>query len=78
MLRPIAEKGYSRYDSVTGNRMPYLEPTDGFPELVVASDSAEPATTTRDISQYLLERQRVHLGLRRQRLSQPDIARRSI
>jgi hypothetical protein len=50
LLKPMVDRGYSRYDSVTDNRMPYLEPTDGFPELVVASDSAEPAPVIRDIA----------------------------
>ncbi|WP_313675958.1 PE-PPE domain-containing protein [Mycolicibacterium sp.] len=53
VLTPIVKRGYSRYDSITGNRMPYLEPTDGFPALVFPSDSPEPATATRDITETL-------------------------
>lgn len=34
VLKPMVDRGYSRYDPVTGNRMPYLQPTDGFPRLV--------------------------------------------
>lgn len=49
VLTPMVQRGYSRYDSVTGNRMPYLEPTDGFPELIVPPDR-KPATTPADIT----------------------------
>lgn len=37
VLKPIVDRGYSRYDAQTGNRMPYLEPTDRFPKLVRSS-----------------------------------------
>ncbi|WP_313673816.1 PE-PPE domain-containing protein [Mycolicibacterium sp.] len=50
VLKPIVDRGYSRNDAENGNRMPYLESTDGLPELVVPSDSLQPAPTTRDIN----------------------------
>ena len=34
VLKPIADRGYSRNDVEIGNRMPYLQPTDGLPRLV--------------------------------------------
>ncbi len=43
-LKPIVDRGYSRYDTVTGNHMPYLQPTDGLPTL--AKPSVPPATRT--------------------------------
>ena len=37
VLKPMVDRGYSRYDAVTGNHAPYLQPTDGLPKLVRAS-----------------------------------------
>jgi hypothetical protein len=37
VLKPIVDRGYSRYDTVTGNHTPYLQPTDGLPKLVMPS-----------------------------------------
>ena len=34
VLKPIVDRGYSRNDVENGNRMPYLQPTDGLPRLV--------------------------------------------
>lgn len=34
VLKPIVDRAYSRYDAVTGNPAPYLQPTNGFPKLV--------------------------------------------
>ncbi len=34
VLKPIVDRGYSRYDADNGNQMPYLQPTDGLPRLV--------------------------------------------
>ena len=34
ILKPIVDRGYSRYDAQNGNQMPYLQPTDGLPRLV--------------------------------------------
>lgn len=34
VLKPMVDRGYSRYDAVTGNQMPYLMPTDGLPKIV--------------------------------------------
>ncbi len=34
VLKPMVDRAYSRYDAVTGNRAPYLKPTDGLPTLV--------------------------------------------
>ena len=34
VLKPLVDRGYSRYDDVTGNNTPYLQPTDGPPKLV--------------------------------------------
>lgn len=33
-LKPLVDRGYSRYDTLTGNRAPHLRPTDGLPVLV--------------------------------------------
>lgn len=46
VLKPLVDRGYSRYDDVTGNRMPYLEPTDRLPKLVGPGTTATPSTTT--------------------------------
>lgn len=35
ILKPLVDRGYSRYDAVTGNHMPYLRPTAGLPELAL-------------------------------------------
>lgn len=34
VLKPIVDRGYSRYDDVTGNTAPYLKPGTGLPSLV--------------------------------------------
>lgn len=34
VLKPMVDRGYSRYDAVTGNDAPHLQPTEGFPKLV--------------------------------------------
>lgn len=38
VLKPLVDRGYSRYDAVTGNRAPYLQPTDGLPRLRVRTE----------------------------------------
>ena len=40
VLKPIVDRGYSRYDTTTGNHSPYLQPTDGLPKLVMPSAPA--------------------------------------
>ena len=50
VLKPIVDRGYSRNDEKNGNRMPYLKPTDGWPQLVkgprvTESFKATPETT---------------------------------
>ena len=40
VLKPMVDRGYSRYDAVTGNHAPYLQPTDGLPKLVRPSAPA--------------------------------------
>lgn len=40
VLKPIVDRGYSRYDTVTGNQAPYLQPTDGLPKLVATKTPA--------------------------------------
>lgn len=34
VLKPIVDRAYSRYNDATGNRTPYLQPTNGLPRLV--------------------------------------------
>lgn len=45
VLKPMVDRGYSRYDDVTGNRMPYLEPTQRLPKLVRPGAPATASTT---------------------------------
>lgn len=47
VLKPWVDRGYSRYDAVTGNRAPYLQPADGPPKLVRASASTAPSAAVR-------------------------------
>ena len=46
VLKPIVDRGYSRYDTVTGNHTPYLQPTDGLPKLVMPSGTGAARTTS--------------------------------
>jgi len=46
VLKPIVDRGYSRYDTVTGNHTPYLQPTGGLPKLVMPSAPATARTTS--------------------------------
>ena len=62
VLKPIVDRAYSRNDAITGNRLPYLQPTDGLPRLVMPAPVAptkpvvtqavpkllQPLTATRD------------------------------
>lgn len=43
VLKPIVDRGYSRYDALTGNHLPYLQPTGGLPKLVMPGDPAGPS-----------------------------------
>lgn len=50
VLKPLVDRGYSRYDTETHNRTPYLQPTDGLPELVRPSTRVRhqrPASVSR-------------------------------
>jgi len=47
VLKPMVDRGYSRYDAVTGNHMPYLQPTDGLPTLVMPSVPSAADETTK-------------------------------
>ena len=40
VLKPIVDRAYSRNDAITGNRLPYLQPTDGLPRLVMPAPVA--------------------------------------
>jgi PE-PPE domain len=44
ILKPIVDRGYSRNDAQNGNKMPYLQPTDGLPRLV------KPAKATHSLN----------------------------
>ena len=48
VLKPIVDRGYSRNDAANGNRMPYLQPTDGLPRLVRPPSAAQSAPKVRD------------------------------
>ena len=45
VLKPIVDRAYSRNDAITGNRLPYLQPTDGLPRLVMPA----PAASTKPV-----------------------------
>ncbi len=45
-LTPIVEAGYSRNDAADGINAPYLQPTNGLPELVIPSQQAAPKVTS--------------------------------
>ena len=62
VLKPLIDRGYSRYDTMTGNRMPYLEPTDGLPRLEFR------------LPQQLLERDGIRLTDGLSGLGEPTVA----